>query len=517
MKQKELNKKGFISHIKKCFAYAIAQNRGKSIELAKNVRCIPDHLYNRHENCDARWCKKLSSANSGLYKQKYTIKSDKLYEDLKEMFSVYADNAFKYCISASSQANEAFNNSVTRKFPKNKSFSTSISGDMRVHTAALVSNEKNVCFENVKQDLNLPIASHLIKNCEKLDKENNRMAEKAQTKEQKARRMELAINRESLRKRMERTEGVSYMSNIGFEIDRLDKVCTKETKELLEEKNCVVVVFDEETSGRRRSADILQLAAVANDDVLFSVYIKPTQDIEESATAVNRLTRRDEELYFNGNKLLTISMFDALIGFLEYLNKFKKKCLLVAHNASLDKFFLLREIFKYSLSDDFDKVIWGFCDTLKLFKQQFPDRKGTGMCTLTKLAEDFLKENSAITNFHDATYDVLVLKQLIEKKLNFNLLANNSISMSKSVRDFAQQVQIKSKINDLATFKSILSSYMIKKIASVNITYKQLQDMYEQTGEESLKYFLSKETNEKPFVTKDKKILNAIINHLKNV
>lgn len=41
----------------------------------------------------------------------------------------YADNAFKYCISASNQANEAFNHTVTRKFPKNKNFSMS-SSDM---------------------------------------------------------------------------------------------------------------------------------------------------------------------------------------------------------------------------------------------------------------------------------------------------------------------------------------------------------------------------------------------------
>lgn len=44
-KFKELNKKDVINHIKKCFTYAIAQNKGQSTQLANILHNIPDHLY----------------------------------------------------------------------------------------------------------------------------------------------------------------------------------------------------------------------------------------------------------------------------------------------------------------------------------------------------------------------------------------------------------------------------------------------------------------------------------------
>ncbi|KAJ8669121.1 hypothetical protein QAD02_000380 [Eretmocerus hayati] len=51
---KELGRKGVINHIKKWFSYAVAQNKGKTKELATTLRSIPDHLFDKHENC-AKW------------------------------------------------------------------------------------------------------------------------------------------------------------------------------------------------------------------------------------------------------------------------------------------------------------------------------------------------------------------------------------------------------------------------------------------------------------------------------
>ena len=79
-KYKELNKKGLISHIKKCFSYAVAQNNGNSKNLAKNLRCISEHLFNKHDNCGT-WCKKVSGNKSGLYQPKFIIKCEELYNE----------------------------------------------------------------------------------------------------------------------------------------------------------------------------------------------------------------------------------------------------------------------------------------------------------------------------------------------------------------------------------------------------------------------------------------------------
>ncbi|KAK0079570.1 hypothetical protein PV326_008664 [Microctonus aethiopoides] len=138
---------GLISHLKKCFSYAIAQNKGDSAGLAKNVCCIPHHLFDQHDNC-GKWCK-------------------------------------KFCISASSQGNEAFNHSVTRKFPKNKNFSMSASGDTRVAYAVLVTNEGNSYLTDVKKSLNLDVSNALIKSTKVLDQNRVIKYNKALTVEKK--------------------------------------------------------------------------------------------------------------------------------------------------------------------------------------------------------------------------------------------------------------------------------------------------------------------------------------------
>lgn len=90
---KEISKKAVIPHIKKCFSYAISQNKGKPDELAVNLNQIPNHLFGRHENC-GMWC------NSN----KHTVQlyNEALYNELVKLFNKYASNAPKFSIAASS-------------------------------------------------------------------------------------------------------------------------------------------------------------------------------------------------------------------------------------------------------------------------------------------------------------------------------------------------------------------------------------------------------------------------------
>ncbi|KAG5885047.1 hypothetical protein JTB14_033366 [Gonioctena quinquepunctata] len=48
---KEMGKSQVIPHLKKCFTIAIHQNMKYSIELAKALNVIPDHMYGSHKNC----------------------------------------------------------------------------------------------------------------------------------------------------------------------------------------------------------------------------------------------------------------------------------------------------------------------------------------------------------------------------------------------------------------------------------------------------------------------------------
>ncbi|KAJ8665305.1 hypothetical protein QAD02_006967 [Eretmocerus hayati] len=96
---KELNRKGVIDHIKKYFTYAVAQNKGKPIELAQTLRTIPDHLFNRHEKC-AEWCRTGDSVRHSV-----KLCDPVLYDKLPVNFGKYAQNSQKFAVAVSSQYN----------------------------------------------------------------------------------------------------------------------------------------------------------------------------------------------------------------------------------------------------------------------------------------------------------------------------------------------------------------------------------------------------------------------------
>lgn len=129
-KYKQLNRKGIISHIKKCFSYTVSQNKGKRECLAKALKKLPDHFFGRHENC-GNWCKP---------KSKHTIQLSEpdLYDELVQFFGKYAANAGKFSVAASSQANESFNNIVTHEAAKNICLSKSAACDFRVADSVCV-------------------------------------------------------------------------------------------------------------------------------------------------------------------------------------------------------------------------------------------------------------------------------------------------------------------------------------------------------------------------------------------
>ena len=62
-KYKDLNKKGLISHIKKCFSHAVAQNEGNAVRFSAAVRCISDHMYNARGNCGTWQCSQNVDVN----------------------------------------------------------------------------------------------------------------------------------------------------------------------------------------------------------------------------------------------------------------------------------------------------------------------------------------------------------------------------------------------------------------------------------------------------------------------
>lgn len=150
-------------------------------------------MFDAHENC-GNWCKP---------KEKHTIllKNQLLYDKLVKLFKTYTDNAHKFSVAASSQANESFNNIFANKAHKNKCLSKSSACDFRVADSVCVKNDGERSLLEIQRTIGLTIGTHTAKFAERVDSKRLKRAEKSKSKYSKLKRIELKNNREILRKK----------------------------------------------------------------------------------------------------------------------------------------------------------------------------------------------------------------------------------------------------------------------------------------------------------------------------
>ena len=114
----------------------------------------------------------------------------------------------------------------------------------------------------------------------------------------------------------ETREGDTCISNIGQEkkVPDIKEIPCAAEKEIQVTGN---VVFDLETGGVARTSDILQISAV-HESTEFNTYVTPTQPISKGASDVTKLTLVNGQLYYSNKLVDTLSVKDALIGFMDY-------------------------------------------------------------------------------------------------------------------------------------------------------------------------------------------------------
>lgn len=501
---KELKRSGVINHVKKLFSYAISENKGNSEELAKVLCNIPDHLFQRHENCGT-WCQRKTNDENQTVK----LEGEELYKSLLEVFTKYAKNSKKFSVAASSQSNESVNNIIAHKAPKNICYSRTASADFRVASAICSKNDGECSVVNIKKKLLLCPGKHTQNYISTTEKHRRRRSSQAKTKKKKLRRIQLAKDRQNLRMSKEKSEGLTYKSNCGindnYSLESLDFNSTYD--------HYCPVYFDLETSGLARSDEILQIGAKYND-ASFSVYVTPTQRISESASKITGLTSRSGELYFYNKLVSSFALQDALVSFKEFLDRTHKPVLLVAHNANFDATKLVKGIVQWNLQNQFNII--GFTDSLKVLRRTFPERKGPGMFKLSNLALDILGLHDN-EGFHDAEYDVNILPKIIlivEKEndlIKYKKDYNNYITEELGYDNVLLNLE---KLND---FENVVSKTMLMRMAKANFNSENLMKIFKEQGEKGIvSAFTEKVDFKNPKVTKCKKVIEKVIDYLKN-
>ena len=336
----------------------------------------------------------------------------------------------------------------------------------------------------------------------------------------KLRRIQLATQRENLRKQKEKSEGTTYASNCGINMNKsFQNIGSTKNPLHLQNDKYNIVYFDLETSGFEATCDILQIAAVCNDHE-FNVYITPSQAICSSASKVHNLYNIAGELFLENVKVDTINIYDALLSFSEFLRKQKLPCILAAHNAYFDKSRLINAIISNNLMENFS-MIYGFADTLTLSKKELPDRKNQpGPYKLSNLANVIIGIDANVNSkFHDTLYDVQILQKMINTLGNAEKLFTIKQSFHDSVVQVLNNQKANNAISELGELKKVVSRDILKKVVLANITLENLKEALKNDGKEGIKTMLSKkcDSTNKCLITKDVKVIDKIFNYLNNL
>ena len=361
---REMKKAGVIAHLKKCFSYCIAKNKGNSKAISTALKNIPNHVFGNHTNC-GNWCLKSKKDHTIL------LKDNNLFQALSQIFKMYAANAHKFSISASSQRNECLNQVITKTYPKDKCYSRSESGDFRVACGVVQFNEGTNGMQIIKNLLHLSPGQHTKALVDSRDRVRKERSEKIKLASTKARRQLVKKKREILKTLTENREGTSYQQNCGITLNAYsdDTPNNLSLETVRSQNNITFVYYDLETSGLYGDADILQIAAKSGEKK-FSVYITPTQAIDPRASEETGLTCVGEKLFYRGTLMETIPLHTALYSFYEFLKKIDEKCLLLAYNGQrFDDPRLLRKIKSVGLIDKFANIVHGFCDPELILKK----------------------------------------------------------------------------------------------------------------------------------------------------
>ncbi|XP_063991234.1 uncharacterized protein LOC135169826 isoform X5 [Diachasmimorpha longicaudata] len=404
---------------------------------------------------------------------------------IDEIFEGLAKNAGKYAHAVSSQANESLNASITRKAPKNLTYSLTRSMDFRVGAAVAEKNEGESYLLQVFEKMDLTIDENLRQHVQRVEGRASQIADRASTVEFKGNRLELKKNRAALRHRNEGSEGLTYQSQMGListPVINEQPMPNNETVADLANDEFQVVFFDLETSGFSANCDILQIAA-GTGSTSFEIYIKPSKPIDRKATEKNHLANVSGDLYMNGILVEAVSIRCALTELLSYLQKFNKKCILVAHNLSFDGPRLLRSIEKASLLNEFHSVVAGLACSLKAYKHKMNiQKRKEGNLKLENLARAHVKHVDT-KSIHNASYDVYLLRRFVCNVFSLEDIVSELIPMTDAVTKYQRNNHVRNIIETLSVFpETIIPKTLKKKMGEANISFAELQSAFNEAG-----------------------------------
>lgn len=495
-----------IKHILKCFSYAVGQYIGKLEDMRLAIKNIPFHFMGKHKGYCGNWCK----AEKENYDASVRLKNPVLQGQITKLFDDLSKEADKFLSGASSQANESLFNTMAHKAPKRTNYSSSGSADFRFAACVAQKNCHETYILKVLDELKFSYTQSLSDYLEKKKVKAIKRHAKALEPESKKKRVERCEKRSQLKYRNEKSEGVLYESGISLFENTKTAECITECQEftLFSKNPAAIVFYDIETGGfDLLRHEIIQICLKFEDKV-FSTYLTPTKPIDRKASEVHHLTRLGKKLFKNGIEVPTMSKRLAMTKLIEFLKGIGQKCLLVAHNDRFDAPRLVHLLQELELAEGFQELIYGFSDSLPLFRKAFPDLDCHKLEFMAKK-----KLSVSCDQAHDAAFDVEVLEKLSAEFL----YVEDFVNILKTYNEVEQGLHAKDVKKSFAPLTGTISDGMITRLAQNGISYDSIVEAFLDKGEEGASELLMRPKNGKATIIKKKSILETIICHLRNL
>ncbi|XP_046399328.1 uncharacterized protein LOC124165845 [Ischnura elegans] len=444
---RQLFGRNVLPYLKRCFSYAVDQNRGDEEGTRRAIINIANHDFGDHQGC-GEWCKGDTDnySHKSLPRGK-PLEVRALKSALEKILENFAAESSKIAPGDSSQANASFNQMVAIRAPKNRHYGSSAALNIRVAAAACQKNlgPNHVIGINRKLDLS---PGSLTKSY------SSRMEEKIKAKKQKI-------------SSHESREGICYQS--AMEADLGCALLEEMTRELPPPLNEVTfVIVDIETTGFASTADIVQLACKSGQ-CEFNYYMMPSKTFHPIAAEKTGLRVVNGELFLYNQRVETTPPRVVGEKFISFLSSFESRVVLVGHNiVRFDAPRILSWLQKLDLSDDLLKNVYGVTDSLKLISQ--------GSCRkLEELASVYL-QGEEWQRIKSGTHNAMIDCQLLD-----GLELNNRK---------LQAVRKAQKVATLQTLGRVISSSMISKMATAGIDLEKLVEIFSISGTEGIRLLL---------------------------
>lgn len=501
-----------IKYLKKCFNYAVAQNKDDVEGLKASLRCIITHTFGEHENC-GEWCKAKGTADY-LFQNLPDGKPftcSRWRSDFSAIIESYVAKAEMIAPGGSSQRNESFNHMAVTRAPKSRFYGSTPALSYRVAAAVLQKNEGAAHIMKVNASAGLSPGGITEKYRKMAQERQKKRAERQTSLEFRRRRLFLKSKSSSGAAAIERRTGLSYVSGMSTTMERAVAATCELNAWIPEpqalEEDCVTVIVDTETTGFGKDAEIVQIAAKCGNNT-FNAYMLPTGKIRAQASEKTGFTAEGGELYYRGTRLDTTPPAAVARDFLTFLEAQGKQVVLVGHNLlRFDAPLILRWMSYHRLGRALCSMLYGFTDTIPLIQQGKMQKQDL-------LAQTYLNGpqwRQVIDQAHNAVGDCLLLRGLLD---HFKVTDKTLVEKAVTTDDFLQRQALNRKEkNNLPSLLAMLGPVkkgMLSKMARHGITLNDLKSEFQLHGKKGIEVCLGVQVNGKPRVTTNKRIVQSV-------